>query len=224
MIAANKTAVITGANSGIGLALVKKLLAEKYHVIGTSRSGKIEALEHPDLKVVQLDITNPDMINEAASQISRLAGSTDLLINNAGIAPDVMSVEPEYDPIMDTFATNTAGTVIFTETILPYMKTGSQIVFISSNMGLPRNAAPNGPAYRMSKAALNMYAAMLAVRMADKGIRVTPMHPGWVQTRLGGSSAPFTAGQSAEGIFGGIVRNTESGKFWDVEVNGVIEY
>src|SRR5688500_4780315 len=157
MIAANKTAVVTGANSGIGLALVKKLLAEKYHVIGTSRSGKIEALEHPNLKVVQLDITNLDMINEAASQISRLAGSTDLLINNAGIAPDVMSVEPAYDSIMATFATNTAGSVIFTETILPYMKTGSQIVFISSNMGLPRNAAPNGPAYRMSKAALNMY-------------------------------------------------------------------
>ncbi|MFD2221862.1 SDR family NAD(P)-dependent oxidoreductase, partial [Hymenobacter bucti] len=112
----------------------------------------------------------------------------------------------------------------FTEPMLALLKDGAQVVFITSNMGLPSQAGPNGTAYRLSKAAVNMYAAMLAQRVADRHINVTPVHPGWVQTRLGGDSAPFTPEQAADGIFQGIVARPESGQFWNVETNAVMAY
>ena len=220
-----KTAVVTGANSGIGLALTKKLLAEGYRVIGTARSGQIEGLSHANLTVIPLDITDAAGTERAVAQISQLAHGIDLLVNNAGIAPDVMSsAPPDRTAFRDTFATNVDGTVFFTEPMLPLLNDGAQVVFITSNMGLPGNAGPNGPAYRLSKAAINMYAAMLAQRVADRDIRVTPMHPGWVQTRMGGDSAPYTPAQAADGIFRGIEAHPASGQFWNVENNAVMAY
>lgn len=192
-----KTAVVTGANSGSGLALTKKLLAEGYRVIATARSGQIDGLHHANLRVIPLDITDAAGTEQAVTRIGQLAEGIDLLVNNAGTAPDVMSMAaPDRASFHDTFATNVDGTVFFTEPMLALLKDGAQVVFITSNMGLPSHAGPNGTAYRLSKAAVNMYAALLAQRVADRHLRVTPMHPGWVQTRLGGDSAPFTPEQA----------------------------
>lgn len=220
-----KTAVVTGANSGIGLALTEKLLAEGYRVIATARSGQLDGLHHAQLTVVPLDLTDPASTEQAVTRIGQLAPAIDLLVNNAGIAPDVMSTDaPERASFRATFATNVDGTVFFTEPMLSLLKDGAHLVFITSNMGLPGNAGPNGTAYRLSKAAVTMYAAVLAQRLAARQIRVTPMHPGWVQTRLGGDSAPFTPEQAAEGIFRGIAAQPESGQFWNVETNAVLAY
>jgi NAD(P)-dependent dehydrogenase (short-subunit alcohol dehydrogenase family) len=210
-----KTAVVTGISSGIGQALAEKLLAEGYQVIGTSRSGTVPSLTHPQLHVVALEATEAASIAQAVARIATLTAGVDLLVNNAGAAPDVFAVTPERDAFTQTLATNVTGTVFFTEPLLPQLNEGAQVVFISSNMGLPRNAAPNGPGYRLSKAAINMYAAMLATRLADRHIQVTPMHPGWVQTKLGGDQAPLTPAQAAEGIYQGLLTNTESGTFWN---------
>jgi NAD(P)-dependent dehydrogenase (short-subunit alcohol dehydrogenase family) len=220
----NKNAIITGANSGIGLALTHKLLAEGYNVFGTSRSGRIDDLNHDNLKVICLEITDSKSISAAITEINSAVKKIDLLINNAGVAPDVFIKEPEIATFKETFSTNVYGTVFFTETALPMLNSGSQVIFISSNMSLPKNMASNGPAYRMSKAAINVYAMMLAQRLKDKDIRVTPIHPGWVQTRLGGDQAPYTTVQSAEGIFNAIKMNEESGKFWNVMVGGIETY
>ena len=221
----SKTAVVTGANSGIGLALTKKLLAEGYRVIGTARSGRIDGLSDANLTVIPLDVTDDTSIQQAVARLGQLTQGIDLLVNNAGIAPDVMSMAaPDRTAFRDTFATNVDGTVFFTEPLLALLRDGAQVVFISSSMGLPSQAGPNGPAYRLSKAAVNMYAAMLAQRVAERGIRVTPLHPGWVQTRLGGDRAPFTPEQSADGIFRGIEARPESGQFWNVETNAVMAY
>ena len=212
----NKNAIITGANSGIGLALTHKLLAEGYNVYGTSRSGRIDDLNHQNLKVIQLDITNSESVKAAVAEISSTIETIDLLVNNAGVAPDVFVIEPDPNAFTETFSTNVNGTVFFTEPMLALLGPGAQVIFISSNMSLPKNIATNGPGYRMSKAAINVYAMMLAKRLEDKDIRVTPLHPGWVQTRLGGPTAPFTPQQSAEGIFNALTKNKESGKFWNV--------
>ena len=217
-----KTAVVTGAISGIGLALTQKLLAEGYRVIGTSRSGQIADFNHPNLTVVTLDVTNDASIAQAVAEIGQLAPSIDVLVNNAGVGSDLGTITPERNALRDTFATNVDGTILFTEPMLPLVRDGGQIVFLSSKMGLVSHAAPDSPAYRVSKAAINMYAAILAERVADRTIGVTPMHPGWVQTRMGGSSAPFTVEQSAAGLFRGIEARPESGKFWNVEVDSVL--
>jgi NAD(P)-dependent dehydrogenase (short-subunit alcohol dehydrogenase family) len=219
-----KTAIITGISSGIGFALANKLLHENYKVIGTSRSGKIEDLHHENLQVISLEASDKDSIQQAISRIITLTDNIDLLINNAGTAPDVFEIHPEMNKFNQTLATNVTGVVFFTEPLLPYLKEGAQVIFISSNMGLTRNADSNGPGYRMSKAALNMYAAILAKRVAAQGIRVTPMHPGWVQTKLGGSNATCTAEQSADAIYHGIITNTATGKFWNTTINAIEEF
>ncbi|MBC6605377.1 SDR family NAD(P)-dependent oxidoreductase [Hymenobacter sp. BT188] len=217
-----KTAVLTGANSGIGLALTHKLLAEGYRVIGTSRSGQIADFSHPNLTVISLDVTDEASIAQAVAQIGQLAPSIDLLVNNAGVGSDLGTITPTGTALRDTFATNVDGTILFTEPMLPLVRDGGQIVFLSSKMGLVSHAAADSPAYRISKAAINMYAAILAERVAERGISVTPMHPGWVQTRMGGDSAPFTTEQSAAGLFRGIQARPESGKFWNVEVDSLL--
>jgi NAD(P)-dependent dehydrogenase (short-subunit alcohol dehydrogenase family) len=216
-----KTAVVTGISSGIGLALTKQLLAEHYTVIGTTRSGQLPSFSHPRLHVVPLEATSEQSRTQAAARIRALTNGLDLLVNNAGTAPDVFTVEPTYAAFMQTLDTNVTGVVFLTELLLLQVRPGGQIVFVSSNMGLPRNAAPNGPGYRVSKAAINMYAAVLATRLADQHIRVTPLHPGWVQTKLGGDQAPTTPEQAAAGIYQAVVSVPETGQFYNVALSGV---
>jgi len=76
----------------------------------------------------------------------------------------------------------------------------------------------------MSKAAINVYAVMLSERLAEHNIRVTPLHPGCVQTRMSGETAPVTIGDSVNGIYKAITENTETGKFWNVDISGTEDY
>lgn len=216
-----KTALVTGISSGIGLALTKQLLTEHYTVIGTTRSGHLLGFDHPRLHVVPLEATDEQSRVQATARIRSLTAGLDLLVNNAGTAPDVFAVEPEYASFTQTLDTNVTGVVFLTELLLPYVRPGGQILFVSSTMGLPRNAAPNGPGYRLSKAAINMYAAILATRLADRHIRVTPLHPGWVQTKLGGDQTPTTPAQAATGIYKAVVNTPKTGKFYNVTLPGV---
>ncbi|RZL06382.1 MAG: SDR family NAD(P)-dependent oxidoreductase, partial [Hymenobacter sp.] len=124
MTTPTKTAVVTGANSGIGFALTQKLLAEGYRVIGTSRSGQIADFSHPNLTVVTLDVTSDASIEQAVAQISQLAPSLDLLVNNAGVGADLGTIVPERQLLRDTFATNVDGTILFTEPMLPLVRDG----------------------------------------------------------------------------------------------------
>lgn len=215
------TAVVTGGSSGIGLALTQKLLSEGYYVFATSRSGNNEAYAHRHLRVVTMDITDIPMIRTAAHTIAAAGRGIDLLINNAGAAPDVYTLDPEWNAFAQTFATNVTGLVFFTEAMMPHLNKGGQVVMMSSAMGLLKNAGVNGPAYRMSKAAVNMYTVMLSKRLLEQDIRVTAMHPGWVQTKLGGANATLTPMQSANAIYAGICSNKATGQFWNVDINGV---
>lgn len=219
-----KKAIITGASNGIGRSLTEKLLNEGVQVIAVTRSGNIESFTHPNLTVVQGDISDEASINLAIEKIGQIANQVDYLINNAGVGPDLGQVLPTADHLKTSFAVNTTGTVLFTEGALQYLKEGAHVVFLSTAMALIRNAAPDGPAYRMSKAAINMYAVILAQRLADKNITVTPLHPGWVQTRMGGESAPVTIEQSVDGIYKALTENTETGKFWNITTDGLEAY
>lgn len=218
-----KTAVVTGISSGIGLALAKQLLAAHYTVIGTTRAGTLPGYAHPRLHLVALEATSDQSRTQAAAHISALTAGIDLLINNAGTAPDVAAVMPDYATFTQTLDTNVTGVVFFTELLLPHLRAGGQVLFVSSAMGLARNAAPNGPGYRLSKAAVNMYAAMLATRLADRPIRVLALHPGWVQTKLGGEQAPLTPEQAATGIYAAVTSDAATGQFWDVTLPGATQ-
>ena len=216
--------LVTGASNGIGLGLTKKLLQEGAAVIAITRSGEIADFSHPNLTIIKGDISNEESIKNAAEKVKQLGIKLDCLVNNAGVGLDLGDEIPTAALMNATFATNTTGTVLFTEAFLESVKDGGQIVFLSTAMALIRNIAPNAPAYRMSKAAINIYAVMLSQRLAEKNINVTPLHPGWVQTRMGGDTAPVTLDQSVNGIYKAITENTHTEKFWNTELGTVEEF
>ena len=220
----NGTVVITGVNSGIGLALTQKFLDENYHVIGTTRSGKLDKLTHENLEIVALELSDKESIDIANEEISKLSGEIKIVINNAGIAPDVAQIVPDITSFNQTISTNLSGTVFFTEEIIKLIVPGGKLIFMTSDMGLPRKADANGPAYRISKAGINMYAAILAKRLGEQNVSVNPMHPGWVKTKLGGDQAPLTAEQAAENLYKGIMQNKQSGKFWNTTIPGIEDF
>jgi NAD(P)-dependent dehydrogenase (short-subunit alcohol dehydrogenase family) len=219
-----KKILVTGASNGIGLALTKKLLAEGLEVIAVTRSGEIADLIHDKLTIIKGDISNEASINEVAENLKQQSVKLDYLVNNAGIGVDLSDEVPTGDLMRASFDTNTIGTVLFTEAMLPYLNDGSHVLFLSTAMALLRNVGPSAPAYRMSKAALNVYTVMLSQRLAGQNIIVTALHPGWVQTRMGGETAPVTIEDSVNGIYKAIIENTETGKFWNVDTAKVESY
>jgi NAD(P)-dependent dehydrogenase (short-subunit alcohol dehydrogenase family) len=219
-----KNALVTGASNGIGLELTKKLLNEDITVIAVTRSGEIAGLSHPNLTVLKGDISSEESIAKVAQQVDEAGVSIDCLINNAGVGVDFNTEVPTAAALNESFATNTTGTALLTEALLSKVTDGGQIIFLSTIMSLLRAAAADAPAYRMSKAALNMYVVMLSERLVKRNIRVTALHPGWVQTRMGGESAPTTIEQSVNGIYKAITENTETGKFWNVDAAGIENY
>ena len=215
----NKIVLITGANSGIGNALVEKLIAENYFVIGTSRNGKIENIKSENLFVVELDLTNQKSIENANSIIRTKFNGIDILVNNAGIAPDLDKTEPDLESLRSTFETNVFGLVNFTETILDLINQNGKILNISSIMAtLNIISKIDSTAYRMSKSALNMYTKTLSARLKDRNIDVNSIHPGWVNTKLSTDGAPLSTEFSANGIFKLIETEMETGNFWNAEL------
>jgi NAD(P)-dependent dehydrogenase (short-subunit alcohol dehydrogenase family) len=214
-----KIALITGANSGIGNALTEKLIAENYFVIGTSRNGKIENINSENLFVVELDLTNQQSIEIASKIIRNKFKGIDILVNNAGIGPDLGKSEPDLESLRLTFETNVFGLVNFTETILDFVNENGRILNISSIMAtLNLISKMDSTAYRMSKAALNMYTKTLSARLKDRSIDVNSIHPGWVNTKLSREGAPLTTEFSANGIFKLIETEMETGTFWNAEI------
>lgn len=209
------TAVVTGISSGIGLAMTRLLLDKGYQVVGTTKTGFLPALQHPNLTVVALDLNSQQQRSAAALAISDELDYIDLLINNAGIAPDVFSETPDLDSFSNTVDTNLTATVFFTELLIENMREHGKILFISSEMGLPKNAGKTGTAYRISKAGINMYAEILANRLSERGISVGAVHPGWVRTKLGGESAPISTAQSAAAILAQLPHIKGNGRFYN---------
>jgi len=215
-----KIALITGASKGIGKALAKKMLNEGFIVIGTSRSGKINDIEDKDFHSIKLDLSNPESIEDAHKEILKKFKGIDILINNAGIGPDLDTYYPERKSFNLTFDINVNGTVFFTEPLIESINENGAILNISSKMGsLHVCELTDSVAYRMSKSALNMYTKILANRLKGK-IKVASIHPGWVKTTIIESNLTngrLTPKESAENIFNFIKMDYESGTFWNSE-------
>lgn len=211
-------ALITGANSGIGNALARKLISENYFVIGTSRNGEIDSINSKELFTIPLDITSESSIENANHLVRNKIKKIDVLINNAGIGPDMNQAIPDVITLRSTFETNVFGLVNFTESILDLINEGGKIINISSIMSvLSRTSISGSPAYRMSKAALNMYTKLLSERLTDRNITVNSVHPGWVKTKITTTNAPLTPEDSANYIFLLLKQNLPTGTFWNAE-------
>jgi NAD(P)-dependent dehydrogenase (short-subunit alcohol dehydrogenase family) len=205
-----QTIMITGANRGLGLEFTEQYLADGWKVIATCRDpGQAGHLHHlytlyPDqLLIYRLDVANFTQVEQLAAE---LAGTPiDVLINNAGVYPMGKETfgQVDYQAWTDTFRINSMAPLKMAECFIENLAQGQlkKIVNITSKMGsIDDNTSGHHYLYRSSKTALNMVTKSLALDLAPSGITVVVLHPGWVQTDMGGSNAPTTVYQSVTGM------------------------
>jgi NAD(P)-dependent dehydrogenase (short-subunit alcohol dehydrogenase family) len=223
----DKTIIITGASKGIGFALAQQFLNTGYFVIGTSRTGEIENLSHPNFTALKLDLSKEETILSFDKILENKNIKIDFLINNAGIGPDLDTIKPETESFKQTFDVNVTGTVFFTELICKHIKVGGKIINISSKMGsIELCKRIDSIAYRMSKTALNMYSKILTNRLLDKQTIAT-VHPGWVRTTIAKDNivnGRLSADESAFKIVNFVISDFKTGIFWDIEAERKTEW
>jgi NAD(P)-dependent dehydrogenase (short-subunit alcohol dehydrogenase family) len=217
--------IITGASQGIGKALAELFLAQGYQVVGTSRSGNIE-INHSEFEAMALDLTQMESIKTFEAQIVSKGIKFDILINNAGIGPDLGSSSPEEKSFDQTFDVNVKGQVFFTEAMIKHLAPSAKLINVSSKMGsIEQCVSTDSVAYRMSKTALNMYTKILTNRYAGQ-FQIATLHPGWVRTNISGdnSKGRFSPEESAAMIFDFVCSNFKTGIFWNVETNSACDW
>jgi len=214
------TVLITGANRGIGLEYARQLSDRGYTVIGTARdTASADELEVLADRVEQLDVTDPESVADLATRLKGVP--IDILINNAGIFErgDVTIDTVDYDMMERTFAVNTLGPLRVTQALLPNLRAGKRKMIISMSSGLGSIDRSNGRwyAYRASKTALNQFNKIWSAELGPEGFICTVLHPGWVQTDMGGPNATYTPDESVSGLVEVIegLGPDDNGRFYD---------
>ncbi len=209
-----KVIFITGASRGIGKALSEKFLKEDYVVVGTSTSGK-STIKHKNFTILKLNLFSGKSIDNCVQKFRVLDKRIDILINNAGVWSGRGDSKMRVDSLRKVLEVNLIGTIELTEKLISFISNGGKIINISSRAGsLDYTKQANYPDYRISKAALNMYTRTLAVRLEKKNILVASIHPGWVETDMGGKGADLKPEEAAKNIYDRIISLKETGQFW----------
>ena len=209
-----RTILITGVNTGIGFALASRLLNQGHTVIGHCRKTeyfgllRLEFKAYPEERWSLYAFDLESDFTEELEKIEAAHGVPDVIINNAGIFLNESGVmDEDWANIEKTMRVNVRAPMRLCSYFAPKMKTKSwgRILNISSKMGsLEDNTSGGCLSYRMSKVALNMYIVNLAHEMADSAIKVLCMHPGWIQTRMGGQNAPDDVEKAVDRILFGL--------------------
>lgn len=191
--------LVTGANRGIGNALLTRL-ATRGPAIGTTRGP---APDSPAVRWETLDVTDPASQKAMAERLEGVP--IGLLVCNAGIYPDKgQPLETGYPAEMwaEMFATNVTGVFLTVQALLPNLRAASnaRIAIIASQMGSSERAPGGSYIYRASKAAAINLGRNLAVDLAPQGISIGIYHPGWVQTDMGGQAADITSDAAADAL------------------------
>lgn len=207
---AGRVAVVTGANRGIGLAIVRALARSGLRVVLTARdAAKGESAraslgaEGLEVAFQPLDVRDARQARAAVGWVERKLGQLDVLVNNAGVLPDPKGARAStVDPavLREALETNAIGALAVTQACLPLMRRGGygRIVNVSSELGQLATMGSGTPAYRVSKAALNAITRTLAAELAGTNIKVNAVSPGWVRSDMGGPSAPRSLEQGAD--------------------------
>ena len=215
--AAVKIALVTGANKGLGFETSRQLAKQGITVLMARRSsarGKAaaKALRNEGLNAefIQLDVTKPEQIRKAASEIKRNYGKLDILVNNAGASVGEAHGQNSTETISPkalrtTFDVNFFGLVELTQRLLPLIKKSDagRIVSVASILGsLTIHSHQGGMAYKpfaydASKTCVNAFTIHLAASLAGTNVKVNSAHPGWVKTDMGGPGAPLSPEEGA---------------------------
>lgn len=215
----HQVALVTGGNRGIGFAVCRLLAKRGIEVILTSRDptqGLESARKLIDEKLPihyhPIDITDTESIASSFRFVEEKFGKLDILINNAGIAIDLVNdpendLEPsllhmDLDIIRKSIETNTLGAIQMIQTYFPLLErsTAARIVNVSSRMGQLSSMKQGWPGYRISKAGLNAATRILAAEFEGTPILINAAHPGWVKSEIGGPNAIRSPEEGADTI------------------------
>ena len=224
--------LVTGANRGVGFEIVRQYLKRTdTHIFAACRTpDRATALHqlaaaHPQqVTIITMDAGDQASIEASAAAVRVHTSSLDILINNAGIFPD----EPQSrhfghltaQAMLEVLHINSVAPVLVAQAYFDLLKASShaRIINVSSEAGSLHQQS-NGCAYsyNASKAALNMFTRCLAAEMRAHQIITITLHPGWVQTDMGGPNARITPEESGSGIVALAERltMTDTNKFYD---------
>lgn len=218
------TAVITGANRGLGLEFTRVYLAEGWAVhAGCRHPTQADALRKlkGDLRIHALDVNDPKDVKALAKGLG--SEPVDLLINNAGVfgKRDLKLGTLDYADWEQVLKTNVLAPIHVAEVLVENVAHSAQkkMVFIGSRMGSVGANTGGNMIYRTSKSALNMAVHCISLEMKPRGITCLILHPGWVKTDMGTSRATIEIPVSIAGMKPVIDRATieDTGKFFDYQ-------
>lgn len=201
-----KTALVTGANKGIGLETVRQLAGCGWRVFLAARkreAGEKAAAQIAGAELVVMDVADEASVAEAAREVAGKAERLDVLVNNAGIVLDWNGGVSDLSAatLRETLETNLLGPLRVAQAFLPLLRRSeaARIINVSSGAGqLGGELQAWAPAYSISKTALNSLTTQLAAALPK--LAVNSVCPGWVRTDMGGSSAPRSVEQGADTI------------------------
>lgn len=188
----NKTALITGGNSGIGLATAKAFIAEgaKVAITGRNRATLDAALKElgPNAIALQADATDIAATEAAVAQAAQAFGKIDIVFANAGIPGSTPLGDSKLESFEQILRTNITGVFFTVQAALPHLNDRASIILNGSVMS--QLGAPGSSAYAASKAGVRGMSRVLATELAPRGIRVNVVSPGATRTPIWNSSAP----------------------------------
>jgi NAD(P)-dependent dehydrogenase (short-subunit alcohol dehydrogenase family) len=190
-----KTILITGTSSGVGATIAYDYIQKGWNVIGFARSESL--FNYPNYKHYQVDISK---IYTSLSDTFDQIGDTkiDILVNNAAVFKMKPFSETSIEEIYDMIDINLKGAMYVTKFALENMEKGSRIFFINSVAGLEE--LENQSVYCASKHGLTGFAGVLGKELQPKGIKVTSIHPGGIDTPLWTRDIPYPCGDVSQAI------------------------
>ncbi len=211
-----KTALVVGASRAIGLALAAALQERGWRVVATERghSAELHELEQRTgggVSIEHLDVTDPDQI---VALRNRLTGTrVDLLYVNAGVTDEDLPIAAvTTDDFVHVVVTNALSPLRVVEGLGSLVPPDGTIAVMSSRQGsVSLNETGGHEVYRASKSALNQLVRSYAARHHDDPRTLLLIHPGWVQTELGGPGAPLTVAESVRGVVDVVERHAGDG-------------
>jgi NAD(P)-dependent dehydrogenase (short-subunit alcohol dehydrogenase family) len=209
------TALVTGANRGIGLALVRQLSRRADRVIAVCRKSSPELESLGGQVESGVEVTSDEMVADLARRLEGIR--LDLLVLNAGILKSDDLEGVSLDDVHAQLEVNAVAPLRLVRALQGYLHRGSKIAVITSRMGsIADNNSGGYYGYRMSKAALNAMAVSLARDLCLQGVAVAILHPGYVRTEMTGHAGNVSPDEAARQLVERIDALTleNSGTFW----------
>jgi NAD(P)-dependent dehydrogenase (short-subunit alcohol dehydrogenase family) len=187
----DKVAVISGGDSGIGLAIAKRFVKEgaRLFIFGHRRDALDEAVQviGANVTAIQADATRLEDLDRVADAVRSAEGKVDVVVSSAGLVEQVPLPQITPDHYDRTFALNAKAPLFLVQKMLPMMGSGGSIILVSSAMHYM--GLPNHSTYAATKAALRSYSRTWAAEFSDSGIRANTLSPGVVDTPMLDSQA-----------------------------------